>query len=71
MRTYEDFTGFAVGAASPMEGPVSICPCCGRSGVRESLPDGAAEFVHVETEEVFGDGMLVLPVDCCRLSAGA
>jgi hypothetical protein len=54
-----------------MEGTVSACPCCGRSGVREALPDGAAEFVHVETEEVFGDGMLVLPVDCCRLSAGA
>ena len=71
MRIFEDFTGIAIGASRAMAGQVSVCPCCGRSGVRGSLPDGAAEFVHAETEELFGDGMLVLPVDSCRLdSAG-
>jgi len=69
MRTFEDFTGIAIGTSTPMEGPVAACPCCGRAGVREALPGGAGEFVHVETEELFGDGMLVLPVDRCRLGA--
>jgi len=69
MRTFEDFTGIAIGTRTAMEGPVAACPCCGRPGVREALPGGAGEFVHVETEELFGDGMLVLPVERCRLDA--
>jgi len=70
MKTIEDFTGIAIGAATP-EGPVSICPSCGRAGVREDLPDGVCEFVHVETEEVMGDGMRIEPVDWCPVLTGA
>jgi hypothetical protein len=67
MKFFEDFTETAVGTRIPMEGPVTICPRCGRTGVLEALADGGAEFVHVESEEIFGDGLLVQPVDACSL----
>jgi len=51
-----------------MEGLISLCPRCGRSGILEPLADGVREFVHVETEEVMGDGMLVEPIDWCRVT---
>lgn len=68
MRTFEDFTEVAVGSRTPMEGLVSVCPRCGRSGILEPLADGGRDFVHVESEEVMGDGMLVEPIDWCRLT---
>ena len=67
MRTFDDFTSGAVGSRVPMEGLISVCPRCGRSGIIEPLADGAREFVHVQIEEVMGDGMLVEPIDWCRV----
>ena len=67
MKFFEDFTETAIGTPIPMEGAVTICPRCGRTGVREALADGEAEFVHVESEEMFGDGLLVQPVDVCSV----
>ena len=69
MKTIENFTTITVGSAVPFEGVVSLCPRCGRTGVLEYLADDVPEFVHVETEEVLGDGMLVQPVDSCFLPA--
>jgi len=69
MRTFENFTTASVGTRGPLEGTIALCPACGRAGILEHLADGAAEFVHVETEEVLGDGMLVEPIDCCPLPA--
>ena len=69
MRTIEDFTEAAIGTLIPTEGAVSVCPICDRPGVPELLADGRSEFVHIEAEEVFGDGMLVTPVDSCSIPA--
>jgi hypothetical protein len=69
MRTVENYTNASIGAEAPFEGIISPCPRCGRAGLLEYLADGAAEFVHVETEEVMGDGMLVEPIDSCSLPA--
>ena len=69
MKTFENFTTVSVGSPVPFEGIVSLCPRCGRAGVLEYLANGAAEFVHVETEEVMGDGMLIEPIDSCSLPA--
>lgn len=68
MRTIEDFTGTSPGTLVPTEGAVSVCPLCDRPGILEPLADGRYEFVHVESEEILGDGMLVLPIDSCALS---
>jgi len=69
MRTYDDFTGVALGTRIPMEGDISVCPRCGRLGIVEALADDRTEFVHAETEEVMGDGMLIEPVDSCAFPA--
>lgn len=69
MRTVENFTNGSVGSESPFQGTIALCPRCGRAGILEYLADGAAEFVHVETEEVMGDGMLIEPIDSCPLPA--
>jgi|PersoiStandDraft_1058852.scaffolds.fasta_scaffold24753_2 hypothetical protein len=63
--TLEDFTGLAVGVLVPTEGDVERCPVCGRNGVRESLAGGGCEWVHVESSEMLGDGLLVKPLECC------
>ncbi len=69
MRILEDFTETAIGTTIPTEGAVSICPICDRAGILEPLADGRFEFVHVESEEILGDGMLVTPVDACPIPA--
>ncbi|HET7453432.1 MAG TPA: hypothetical protein VFL12_11860, partial [Thermoanaerobaculia bacterium] len=63
------FTETAIGTTIPTEGAVSICPVCDRPGILETLPDGRYEFVHVESEELLGDGILVTPVDACAIPA--
>ena len=65
MKTTENFTNASIGSWNPLEGTIALCPRCGRAGILERLADGAAEFVHVETEEVLGDGMLIEPIDRC------
>jgi hypothetical protein len=69
MRTVENFTTASVGSEGPFEGTIALCPSCGRAGILKHLADAKAEFVHVETEEVMGDGMLVEPIDSCPLPA--
>ncbi|MGH9444020.1 MAG: hypothetical protein ACRD16_17285 [Thermoanaerobaculia bacterium] len=69
MKTVEDFTEARVGSQIPFGGIIALCPKCGRAGLLEYLADVAAEFVHVETEEVMGDGMLVEPIDSCAIPA--
>ena len=67
MRTVENFTQASIGTEERSQGTIEECPRCGRAGVMEFLAEGALEFVHVETEEVMGDGMLVKPIDCCPI----
>ena len=67
MFAVEDFTRLPVGADAPVEGRVERCPRCGRNGISVPGDDGAASYLHVQTPEVIGDGMLTKPTDCCRL----
>ena len=66
--TVEDFTGMPRGR-DVEDGVVQACPRCGRNGVFRHDP--AAEYVvHVRTLEVFGDGILDQPRDCCTFLTG-
>jgi hypothetical protein len=69
MRTVENYTNASVGSTLPYDVTIAVCPSCGRTGVLEYLANGAAAFVHAESEEVMGDGMLVEPIDYCPLPA--
>jgi hypothetical protein len=62
MISLEDFSALVEGGEVPLEGRVEICPRCSRSGIRRRTT-----FVHVQTTEIMGDGMLTVPRDCCRL----
>jgi hypothetical protein len=62
MISLEDFTALVDGGEVPLEGRVEICPRCSRSGIQRRTT-----FVHVQTTEIMGDGMLTVPRDCCRL----
>ena len=68
MVVIEDFTKLPVGARVPTDGPVSECPRCGRNGVRRTRLDGSTRWVHVQTTELFGDGLRSEPADCCTLT---
>jgi hypothetical protein len=70
MITIHDFTHLPEGTCVPMEGTVVRCPSCGRTGIRGS-DFRAARCVHVETSDVFCDGMLVEPTDSCPLPSPA
>lgn len=67
MHTVEDFTSLPVGFLAVSEGRVESCPRCGRNGVLKLSPHDSAEllFIHRQETDVFGDGMLVEPCDCC------
>lgn len=69
MRMVEDFTAAPRGMIVPLEGRVDLCPRCGRNGIEEHPECGAPYFLHVQTSDVFGDGMRVEPLDCCELPA--
>ena len=68
MVVIEDFTKLPVGARVPTDGPVSECPRCGRNGVRRLRLDGTTRWVHVQTTELFGDGLRSEPADCCTMA---
>ena len=68
MVVIEDFTKLPVGARVPTDGPVSECPRCGRNGVQRTRLDGSTRWVHVQTTELFGDGLRSEPADCCTLT---
>lgn len=68
MLTTQDFTILPEGLVVPLEGPVMRCPRCGRNGIEDGQSAGAPFFVHVQTSEIFGDGMLNEPKDCCMLT---
>jgi hypothetical protein len=67
MITLEDFTTMACGSEVAGLGALVECPRCGRPGLAEQLADGAPCVVHVEREEVLGDGMRLEPEEWCRL----
>ncbi len=67
MVTLQDFTALSRGIDVPLEGRVDRCPKCGRNGIEHAEPH-TLFFVHVQESEVFGDGMLTEPRDCCRLT---
>ena len=67
MLTRQDFTSLPEGLVVPMEGPVEPCPRCGRNGIEEGRGAGAPFFVHVQTCEVLGDGMITFPQDSCPI----
>jgi hypothetical protein len=68
MVVIEDFTKLSEGVRIPSEGHVSRCPQCGRNGLKRVRRDGTARFVHVQTSQIFGDGMRTEPSDCCLLT---
>jgi uncharacterized protein (DUF983 family) len=66
--TLEDFTGMPAGRGVE-DGVVESCPRCGRNGVFRH--ETSTEYVvHVQTLEIFGDGMRDQPRDCCTLLTG-
>ena len=67
MIVLEDFTKLAVGVRVPTDGRVAVCPRCGRNGARRRRLDGAIRYVHVQTSQVFGDGLRAEPVDSCTI----
>jgi hypothetical protein len=71
MLVIEDFTKLPEGVRVPTDGVVTGCPRCGRNGVRRPRPDGSVRYVHVQTSELFGDGLRTEAADACTLSGGA
>jgi len=67
MVVLEDFTKARVGRDFAVDGPVQRCPRCGRPGVEQTSRDAMLIFVHSQTSEILGDGMLTEPQDCCAL----
>jgi len=67
MITVEDFTGLSEGC-DVEEGTILSCPRCGRNGVAHH-ETSADVIVHVQTLQVFGDGMREEPRDCCTVLA--
>ncbi len=70
MLLMEDFTKLSVGVRVPTDGVVGVCPRCGRNGVRKPRPDGWVRYVHVQTSQLFGDGLRMEPVDSCAFLEG-
>lgn len=68
MLVIEDFTKLCEGVRIPSEGRVTRCPDCGRNGVRRTRSDGTVRFVHIQTSQVFGDGMRTETADGCTLA---
>jgi len=64
--TVQNFVKLAPGMDVPLEGPVSTCAHCGRSGILHHLDDGTAVVVHVQTTELLSDGMVTDPQDVCH-----
>jgi len=68
--TVQNFVRLAPGMDVPLEGPVSTCRLCGRSGIEHRTDDGTVVVVHVQTTELLSDGMVTEPQDVCRPSKG-
>ena len=64
--TVQNFVRLAPGMDVPLEGPVTTCPHCGRSGIEHLTDDGARVVVHVQTTELLSDGMVTDPQDVCH-----
>jgi hypothetical protein len=71
MIVVEDFTKLEVGVPVPPDGRVARCGRCGRNGVRRRRLDGSIRYVHVQTSEMFGDGLRTEASDCCTLVEAA
>ncbi len=68
--TVQNFVKLAPGLDVPLEGPVSTCRLCGRSGIEHRTDDGMLVVVHVQTTELLSDGMVTEPQDVCRPAKG-
>ena len=65
--TREVFTTLPEGGFVPLEGPIVVCPRCGRNGVLE-CPQASKPFcLHAQVTELCSDGMLCEPTDLCEL----
>lgn len=69
MVVIEDFTKLPEGVRIPSEGNVSRCPLCGRNGLRRERLDGNVRVVHVQSSQMFGDGMRSEATDSCTLTS--
>lgn len=67
MLNVEDFTVLRRGFEVALEGRIEICPLCGRNGIEERPECGVPYFLHVQSSDVFGDGMRVEALDSCAL----
>ncbi len=68
--TIQNFAKLAPGMDVPLEGPVSTCRHCGRSGIEHRTADGMLVVVHVQTTELLSDGMVTEPQDTCNIAKG-
>ncbi len=66
MISVDDFTALPTEVLVP-EGVVALCPRCGRAGAAGPAEGGGFLVVHVQASEIFADGLLVEPLDCCRI----
>ena len=69
MLVVQDFTRLPEGTTIALEGSVGRCPTCGRNGIPRKRVDGSTSFLHVQTTEMFGDGMRTDPKDRCLFPA--
>jgi hypothetical protein len=63
----ENFTTLPHGAVV-LEGVVSTCPRCGRSGIERPTEWGGKICLHVQSTEIIGDGMVTEAVESCPLT---
>jgi hypothetical protein len=67
MMSIEDFTQLPEGSVVLLEGTVSRCPRCGRTGILKDAVDTRPCCIHAEESTLLCDGMLTEPIDCCEL----
>jgi len=69
MISVENFTTLPQGAVA-FEGSIATCPRCARTGIERPTEAGGRTFLHVQSTEIVGDGMVTESVDACSLSEG-
>jgi hypothetical protein len=69
MFNVENFTTLQKGALAS-EGSVMTCPRCARTGIERHDEDGRPFFLHAQSTEVLGDGIVTQALDFCALPIG-
>jgi hypothetical protein len=62
----EHFTELKPGAIA-LEGRIDVCPRCDRPGIERSGL-GSASFIHMQSTEILGDGVVTVPLESCTFS---